>query len=333
MKLLQLTTQGFRGVPDRQFSFACPDTGAPLDLVLVTGGPASGKTGLLDAIIAAKEDVGAYGTRPSETACVRSGAGTAMLEAVWWLAPHERAPAGVNEATVTTLSIFGEGAPAGDRPASLGAFFRDYSRDPQQGKVELFHAERALPAQRGAQHATHELLATDEARLRLAADNEKHRALRPHLVNALLGEALALAGALRENGVALRAGVEGPDAQFREMLRPFLYDRVLDGIEPEGDGYRIRFRGRDGTVVDLDELSAGEKQGVLFALTFHRLGLNHSIVLIDEPELHQHPRQQAGFLAQVERLGQDNQIIAATASPVLLGAVAPAQVIQLSAGG
>jgi hypothetical protein len=331
VKLLQLTTQGFRGVPDRPFSFARPDNGEPLDLVLVTGGPASGKTGLLDAIIAAKEDVGAYGTRPSVSACVRPGAGTAVLEAVWWLAPHERTPAGVSEATVTTRSIFGEGAPAGDHPADLGAFFRGYSRSPREGKVELFHAERALPAQRSARHATGEMLPADEARLRLVADNEKHQALRPYLANALLGEALALAATLRESGVALKAGAEGPEAQLRETLRPFLHDKVLDGIEPEGDGYRIRFRGRDGAVVDLDDLSAGEKQGVLFALTFQRLGLSHSIVLIDGPELHLHPSHQAGFLAQLTQLGRDNQIVAATASPVILGTVPPAHVLQLSA--
>jgi hypothetical protein len=318
VKLLQLTTQGFRGVPDRPFSFAHPDTGEPLDLVLVTGGPASGKTGLLHAIIVAKEDVGAYGTRPSASACVRPGAGTAILEAVWWLAPHERPPAGVSEATVTTRSIFGEGVPAtGDHPADLGVFFRAFSRNPQEGKVELFHAERALPAQRSARHATGEMLPAFEARLRLAADNEKYQVLRPYLANALLGEALALAATLRDSGVALRAGAAGPEAQLRETLRPFLHDKVLDGIEPEGDGYRIRFRGRDGTVVDLDELSAGEKQGVLFALTFRRLGLNHSIVLIDEPELHIHPRQQAAFLLLLAALGSDNQIIAATSSPEL----------------
>jgi hypothetical protein len=246
----------------------------------------------------------------------------------------ERASAGLSEATVTTRSVFASSGPEeGTCSPDLRTFFRTHSRSARKGKVELFHAERALPSGRGTRHTTGESDATREVGLRLLADNEKHLPLRPYLANALLGEALALAGSLRENGVVLKASAHGPEAQFRETLRPFLHERVLDGIEPEGDGYRIRFRGRDGTVADLDDLSAGEKQGVLFALTFHRLRLNHSIVLIDEPELHQHPSHQAGFLAQLARLGSDNQIIAATASPVLLGAVAPTHVIQLSAGG
>jgi predicted ATP-dependent endonuclease of OLD family len=92
----------------------------------------------------------------------------------------------------------------------------------------------------------------------------------------------------------------------------------------------VRFRCRDGEIVDLDELSASERQAVLFGVTFLRSGVHRSLVLIDSPELHQHPSRHADFFASLCTLGRDNQIIAATTSPELLGSVRADQVIDLS---
>ena len=113
-------------------------------------------------------------------------------------------------------------------------------------------------------------------------------------------------------------------------MKPLLRDKVFDGIDRPESGFRVRFRCRDGTVVDLDELSASERQAVLFGLTFLRSGVHRSLVLIDSPELHLPPRRHADFFAGVCALGRDNQILAATTSAELLASVGLDQVIDLS---
>jgi predicted ATPase len=328
MKILRLEAAGFRGLPDRAFDFAHAGSTAPLDVVIVTGEAGAGKTSLLEAVIAAKEDVGAYGpTRPASY--VRAGARTARLEATWLLSPAEKMRAGASSAVVTTTSIFGDDAPPiASHPEALRAVFREHSRERARAKVEYFHAGRALPPTRGARFGPPPSAAAD-ARLRLGHGNEKYRPLRADVVEAIQADDRALADRVRREGVAL-AGRFAARQQIADALRPFLLGKAFDGIEPEGEGFRLRFVRRDGAVLDLEELSAAEQQGALFALTFRRLGLEHSIVLVDEPELHVHAADRVRFLQAIVALGRDNQIIAATGSAEIVAAATPWQIVDLS---
>jgi hypothetical protein len=329
MKLLHLRTDRFRGLPDRSFAFTAPGTDVPFDVVIVGGDAGSGKTSLLEAIIAAKEDVGAYGA-PRPASYVRAGERTARLEARWLLSPAERTRAGVQEATVTTVSVFGDGAPAlAPHSEGLRALFREHSCDRARAKVEYFHASRALPPTRGARLPSAHAVDSD-ARLRLTTSNDKHRLLRAYVAGAIQADNMALAESVRDKGIALGTGQFQARQEIRDTLRPFLLGKAFDGIEPEGEGYRLRFLQRDRTGLDLEELSASEQQGALFALTFQRLGLDHSIVLIDEPELHIPAADRVRFLQAVVELGRDNQILAATGSTEIRAAALPAQVIDLS---
>jgi hypothetical protein len=330
MKIAVLRAQGFRGLPDQTFNFTHLGSGAPLDVILITGETSSGKTSLLEAIIAAKEDVGAYGTPPAQATYLRVGAPTARLEATWLLSAGEAHRAGLNDRLVSTTSVFGQGAPAlPEHPSGLRTLFREHSPEATRGKVEYFHAERTLPAGRGVRYRG-EPAKTADARLRLTTSGEKYRLLRDYIVSRILASGASLVETLRERGIALRT--TQPDAEHRlgAILRPFVPDQELAGIAPEGDGYRVLFRSRAGAVVDLDDLGTSDRHALLVALTFERLGLNHSLVLIDSPELHVHPRRHADFFASLVGLGRDNQIIAATTSREVLSAARADQIIDLS---
>ena len=331
MKLAHLAVAGFRGLPDRAFDLTDQSNGSPHGVVLVTGDTGSGTTSFLDAILASKEDVGAYGPRRPPASFVRPSARAARVEVRWWLSPEERRRARITEVEITTVSTFGEGAPAlSTHPEGLRSLFSEYTREPERGKVEYFHAERALPAGSGTRAASGDISPVMEARTRLALSLDKYRPLRGYLIEAILNDGLALAETVRERGIALRR--PEPDAQtwIREMLKLVLRDKAFDGIDRAESGYGVRFRGRDGEIVDLDELSASERQAVLFGVTFLRSGVHGSLVLIDTPELYVHPNRQADFFAALCTLGRDNQIIAATTSPELLASVRPNQVIDLA---
>jgi hypothetical protein len=322
MRLLHLTTEGVAGVPDRLYSFAT-DTGAPLDAVLITGGTATGKTRLLEAIVTAKESIGAYGHRGPGERCVAAGRRTARIEATWSLSPAERARAKVATAEVTTCSVFGEGASAAPHPPEgLSELFRDVSGDARLGKFLYFHDARHLPAGRGAPHRPGGDTAI-EARARLTRQADKYAGLRDYLVDVCVAEALELSGAARNQGVAVGAAAASRVAELREAMRPYLHGKVFDGIDPDGPGaYRVRFRAEDGAVLDLDDLSTSERHGVLLAVTLYRLHVHSSIVLIDTPELGHPPDEHAAVFRAITAVGGDrpNQVIAATTSLALLSA-------------
>ena len=88
MKLSRLVLQNFRGVPDGDYAFTDQRTGAPLEAVLVTGGPASGKTSFLEAIATLKETVGGYGAPPDARKLVRHGRAAGRIEGTWILSPE-----------------------------------------------------------------------------------------------------------------------------------------------------------------------------------------------------------------------------------------------------
>ena len=262
---------------------------------------------------------------------MRPGARGVRIEARWQLTAEERERAQIPDAGITTVSAFGEGAPAlSAHPEGLRALFADYSRDRERGKVEYFHAERALPLRGGAYAASGGPSPTTEARTRLTLSLDKYRPLRDHLIDATFSDGLALGEAVRERGIAMRSTEPNAQAWIREVLRPLLRDKAFDGVDRPEAGFRVRFRCRDGEIVDLDELSAGERQAVLFGVTFLRSGVHRSLVLIDTPELHIHPSRQADFFTALCALGRDNQVIAATSSAELLASAQPDQVIDLS---
>jgi hypothetical protein len=329
MKVARLRSFGFRGLPDHTYSFAHARSGAPFDVVLITGDPGSGKTSLLEAILAAKEDIGAYGTPPAQATYLREGTLTARLDVTWLLSASEAHRAGLHERMISTTSLFGEGAPAlPDHPSGLRALFREHSRDATRGKVEYFDAERTLPPGRGMRYRGGAVTAAD-GRMRLTTSPEKYRSLRDYLISRVLASRASLVATLRERGIALRTTQPDAEQHLRALLRPFLPDLEFDGIEPEGEGYRVLFRTRGGSVVDLDDLGTSARHALLVALTFERLGLHHSLVLFDGPELHVSPPRQADFFCAIVALGPDNQIIAATTSPGVLATVQAEQILDL----
>jgi predicted ATP-dependent endonuclease of OLD family len=131
------------------------------------------------------------------------------------------------------------------------------------------------------------------------------------------------------SGVLLKGDQRDSLAPYRAAVRSVCPRLALSHVEASARGATLWFEREGGTLVELGALSHSEEQAVLFAITFHLFGLNASIVLIDEPELHLHPDEHVRFLEAIRALGQDNQIIVATSSASLLAAAPARQVIHL----
>ncbi|MEJ7730010.1 MAG: AAA family ATPase [Polyangiaceae bacterium] len=329
MKLAQLTVEGILGAPDGTFSFT-DDAGQPLDVVVLSGDEGSGTTSLLEAIGILKEHVGGYGAAPAPSTVLRGGAARGRVATSWALFDDERRRVGAPSALCSVeLLIDKASARVANASADLGPLFERFSRDPGEGKFEYFPANRELEAV-GGLPIEPVLPAALQAASRLGKARDKYAFVHGVLAEAALGAGDDVLRALRRDGVVLG----GPSSDQLEPYRKAfarLTDRVrLDGMTMQARRPGLRFVRRDGAALGFDDLSASDRQALLFATTFVHLGLEHSIVLIDEPELHIHPARQADFLRCLSLLGADNQLIVASSSAGILRAARPHQVVRIA---
>ncbi|MGL4876366.1 MAG: AAA family ATPase [Clostridium sp.] len=95
-------------------------------------------------------------------------------------------------------------------------------------------------------------------------------------------------------------------------------DVKLIGLSEDNDTKPL-FKNEIGNEFDITGLSSGEKQLFLRGLALKFLGVNNSIILIDEPEISLHPEWQQKIIHVYESIGENNQLIIATHSPHIIG--------------
>lgn len=108
--------------------------------------------------------------------------------------------------------------------------------------------------------------------------------------------------------------------EVNSIFKSMDLDVEFVGLSKNEDTIPI-FRNIEGKEFDISELSSGEKQLFLRALSLKFLNVNNSIILIDEPEISLHPRWQRKIINVYENIGENNQIIIATHSPHIIGNV------------
>ncbi|MEJ7727870.1 MAG: AAA family ATPase [Polyangiaceae bacterium] len=331
MKLAKITLENILGCPDGTYSFA-DETGEPFDVVAVTGPGGTGKTALLEAICANKEHVGGYGPAPGPERLLRRGSTTGRIASSWVLTDQERRFAGAPSVRCDVeLRIDGDTSRIADGTADLRRLFEQFHRSEGLGKFEYFPANRDLHDMGGGGPPQPPLPLALEAASRMGKHPGKYDAVPGTLQEAAMRAATDVLTELRDNGVVLGAPSRDSLEPYRSALHQLTDTIRIDGLVPSGAGSTLRFARQGGYHVDLNELSASERQALLFATTFVRLRLDNSVVLIDEPELHVHPVEQAEALRRLGGLGKNNQIIVATSSAGILRDLQSRQIRVLGA--
>ena len=144
MKIQRVTFIGVRGLRDATHDFTNPETGAPHDLVVLTGPAASGKTRALEAIVAAKEAIGAYG--PMSPGDPWIDAGVAKIVIAFHLDEEEQTYAGSASAVVEAEAQFLPDRVRSDADEGIVAVLERYGHEPARGKLEYFPATRRISA-------------------------------------------------------------------------------------------------------------------------------------------------------------------------------------------
>lgn len=99
-------------------------------------------------------------------------------------------------------------------------------------------------------------------------------------------------------------------------LKELGYGWRLETIDFMSNEYAIRLE-KNGTSFLLNEASSGERELLLYLFAFHALNIRDAFVLVDEPELHLHPKWQRVLLETLEQLvlQTNSQFLLTTHSP------------------
>jgi hypothetical protein len=310
MRIRRIDLRNVWGLPDGRISFAGKTSEQAARVVLVTSARDGAASRLLETIIAAKEAIAAYGPHRSRVRPAKPES-AAEIGILWELNAAEMAAGETDAEVVESWAQFGDPSRrSSEHPTALKRALGEYRHEPTKSKVEYFHAERLLPwVQQDP------LPVAIEQRMRLEPSNDKFAGLTGWAAVEILRDRLALADTLRERGVVLRGRDSEREAELGRVVGRFLKSSALHGLD---DRQHLSFTTPDGLRLGVEELTAQERQGLLFALSFRRNGIHRSLVLVDTPEAHVVPSAQRSFLEEITRLGEENQVIAATHSTSLL---------------
>ena len=308
MKLLRATFLSVRGLPDATCDFGDAHRGVPHDVVVISGPPASGKTRMLEAILAAKDVIAPYGPMVTGAPWITGGASSAKIELCFVLDADEQKRVGVTEPVVTAEALFSPRVCRGEADEGLKALLQSYEHTPRSGKVEYFPANRALVSS-GPMHG---LSAIEQRTLRTTRDPRKYSFL-PRLLFALTWD-----GAYAE----ARDRFESALASLSPTVRY---------TGPNAADPSVCFSSFGGPRVGPSELAGSESAAVLIAATATLLGFERSLVLIDRPEASVDESAIVAWLQALRALAGDLQLLVATSSPALLAAVDPQAVVMLHA--
>ncbi|MBL9020919.1 MAG: ATP-binding protein [Myxococcales bacterium] len=262
----------------------------PARLVAIAGPPSSGKTRLLETLVAAKEAAAPYGPTPSSNDWIASGKAGAKVTVEWWLDADEIAYAGTESAFQTAETSFAKDKlPRTSADPGLTAILARYDHAPETAKVDYFPADRAIPrlAPKLGNVVAHQRL------VRLAAG--------PHKYGALVKWATEL---------ARTAALE-----WQRLTE--LFERLTRGrrVVAPSQGPGLAFETSRGELVDVHQLGNADRMAFLFAAGVLMVGLERSVVLVDTPELHLPPEQSSRMLAELLAACPSSQWIVATHDP------------------
>ncbi|MES0197708.1 AAA family ATPase [Mesorhizobium sp. M0011] len=111
-------------------------------------------------------------------------------------------------------------------------------------------------------------------------------------------------------------------------LKDLNYSWELVTVDPLSNTYDVRLT-KQGSSFLVGGASSGERELLTYLFAIYALNVRNALIIVDEPELHLHPRWQSALFALFEKLSKTtgNQFVLATHSPTF---ISPASIQYVS---
>lgn len=311
MKILELETLGFRGLPDTRWSFR-DDAGAAHSLVVVTGPPASGLTTLVESIAVTAARLGGVGGIPDLERVLRAGAAGCRLRSTWEFDDEEALFGGLPESTMNAELTFQRGGICEIEadPGVQGVLAR-YEHRAQIAKVVLLPALRVT----SAGYTPISDFEADQRGVRLDPGVDRFAGL-PRAMGLLAFSAVSGGG----GGATF--------ARVQELFGELCPSVKLVGMSSTG---QPEFLLKSAARLPLARLSLTERNAFVLAASLVLMALERSVVLVDTPELGLPPGLAARWLDVLRGATPEAQWIVASRDPELVARAPRASRIELGA--
>ncbi|SOY50703.1 RecF/RecN/SMC N terminal domain protein (fragment) [Cupriavidus taiwanensis] len=124
----------------------------------------------------------------------------------------------------------------------------------------------------------------------------------------------------KDNGAAVRDFMRDPNLiELTRILGDLGYEWSLESINPMTNQYDIRLK-KQGSSFLVGAASSGERELLTYLFAVFALNVRDALIIVDEPELHLHPKWQRTLLNLFVELSSStgNQFLFATHSPTFV---------------
>jgi|APTNR8051073442_1049403.scaffolds.fasta_scaffold00383_22 predicted ATPase len=360
MKIKELIVKNYkRFLEERKISFCDPETGKPMDMVLLVGNNGSGKSSILQAIAAVVGGAAKPHFRPSDleypgfsyeyiqngrlpinikaTVCLNQGEIIATREYSQELV--EQVPARQvthqlpDESEEVEIWLDYESKSTRSTSArrlfqlkgyqyalQLGPFSSNFSSLLSRvGSIYYYHEQRTAASITATQENGNGTVPTH-------LDDNK--------IRKILADWYLFDQRSKDTSFVLREGQRNRYQALEQAFSKIFNGRSLKGPAPRMMPDKILdvndFWFFDGqSEYELGSISAGERAILPLLIDFVNWDINNSIILIDELELHLHPPLQQALVRMLPKLGKNNQFIITTHSDDVAVMFPENQIIRL----
>lgn len=295
---------------------------SPPDFLVICGGNGCGKSALLHALMTAKEHAGAYGQFQFDPRAVSADADFAAIsltlqfnsveqefvdKTFHTVCPEEE----TIEVTINKAGSLQTNNRSNGAHLLLSSFSRTGAVSP--GFFDYIEAHRRM-AKRNLSTWEASSLSDDQAKQTLGAEGANKF---QNTKNYLAGLVMQDLQELQRSTIAGAANVVDSLEPIKRFFNTFF--APLRFVEVRIDQAPFTFvietpRGR----IDIDDLSAGEKEIFNSYVRFHQLNPRGAIILFDEADAHLHPDLERRYLNVLRDLGIGNQLWLTTHSPEMM---------------
>lgn len=315
MKIKSFRIENFRNIRLAE----CTD---PPDFMVICGGNGCGKSALLQALMTAKEHAGAYGNFRFDPRTVSADSDQATISMALSFAENERdfvqkqfnieCPE-TDEVVIEIKKGGSSQAVRRSRPVRnlLSYYSRSYLGSP--GFFDYIEEYRHSPKTELKNWDASFLSDANTKQTLSGPGNLKFQFTKQYLAGLVMRDIQQLQASQRAGKLEFTDSLEPIKKFFDAFFAPMKFVDVLIHESP----FKFIISTPRGNI-DIDDLSAGEKEVLNSYIRFHQLNPKGAIILFDEADAHLHPDLERRYLEVLREIGQGNQLWLTTHSPEMM---------------